>query len=903
MKLEEVKEMAYNHLPVKKVIKRDGRIVDFDRGRIREAVRKAMVQVNMYDESTLEKVVNHVLKMIAEKFGEERMPHVEEIQDIVELTLVKFDLYEVAKAYILYRKEREKIREEKKRILEKEYVDEVDKAFSVNALRLMSSRYLLRDEKGRLKEGPKEMFKRVAALIVIPDILYDQEVYHKDGGQPIHPKEEFDIDYWEGKLGLGRKSNGELEVTWNRWHLERMKYLYDELNSQGCIKVSWTSFLRMLRDGLFEKYYSNYLQYYKLMVEKKFMPNSPTLFNAGARLNQLSACFVLDIDDNIESIMDASKEAAIIFKSGGGVGINYSKLRPEGDLVFSTYGVASGPVSFMRIIDTVTEVVKQGGKRRGANMGILEVWHPDIETFIHCKEKEGFLENFNISVMITPDFWKYYEERKPYPLKNPRDGSIWKTIDPVRLFRELAEAAWKTADPGVLFLDNINKHNPFREFLGDIRATNPCGEQPLYYYESCNLGSINLYAFVKRSGDKNEVDWDSLRETVEWSVKFLDNVIDVNKYPLEIIEYKTKRSRRIGLGIMGLADMFFALGIPYNSEQGFNMMSRLMEFIVFHAYKTSIRLAEERGVFPLYHQSSYTEGVFPIEGFYHVEWWTLPWDKLAEELKKKGIRNSHVATVAPTGSISMLTDTSSGLEPQFALVYEKRVTVGTFFYTDLEFERQIRERGLFNENILKKVADNGGSVQGLEEIPEDLRRVFLVAYDIPWWDHIRAQYEIHKWVDASVSKTINMPAWVTVEDVMKAYLFAYRLGLKGITVYRDTSKSMQVLVTPSQRINKYITLTPNKTLELMQRLGIEPPNMKNELKEKTYGKHVEKPGIKLILSEVGGSNVAIMEERRSELKTPSMKLEKCPSCESINLAYQEGCTRCLDCGWASCVAS
>jgi ribonucleoside-diphosphate reductase alpha chain len=1265
--------MEYNVYPVRKVIKRDGRVVDFDENRIREAVRKAMVHVNMYDEVTLKQVVDYILKIIAEKFGSERIPHVEEIQDIVELTLVKFDLYEVAKAYIIYRKEREKIREEKKRILEKSYVDEVDKVFSVNALRLMASRYLLRDEKGKLVEGPKEMFKRVAALIVIPDILYDPQVYDISGSQQPHPWEDFDIDAWSGKLGLGRLPNGEFDFKWNRWHLERMKNLYDELNSNGHMRVPWAVFLKMLIDGFFEKYHSNCLQYYKLMVDKKFMPNSPTLFNAGTRLGQLSACFVLDIDDDIESIMNAAKDAAIIFKSGGGVGINYSKLRPEGDLVFSTFGVASGPVSFMRIIDTVTDVVKQGGKRRGANMGILEIWHPDIETFIHSKEKENFLENFNISVLITPEFWKYYEEKKPFPLRNPRDGTVWRTVDPERLFREIAEAAWRTADPGVLFLDNINKHNIFKRFLGDIRSTNPCitgdmriptsiglvklselyslyhsgkdvevlsdnralqyniitiphgilsreycapgtslrkavkvvktgikpvyqvitehgyvlkatedhmiltrrgwvplrelkigdelmiqsgeggfgkigseglgrilgwfvgdssisgnrvtlwfyckdgkialdlardihnifqlkvnvkraedgdalfitsrklyrwltelgilnrlrvpeivfkgtremqkgflqalftangkvdtgnrgcsirltsisidllrdiqllllnfgivskihenrseaqlrilsnrrgrrklykhqayhelsidkqnvnlfaekigfldkgkqrkliywikkkrnsdvekyitrvkkveyvgleevyditepitnsfiangvsvhncGEQPLYTYESCNLGSINLYAFVRKVRGKYDVDWDSLREAVKWSIKFLDNVIDVNKYPLEQIEYKTKRSRRVGLGVMGMADMLFALGIPYNSEEGFQMMSKIMEFIAFHAYKTSIELAGERGVFPLYDQSDYPKGVFPIEGFNHPEWWTLPWRELAGELKKKGIRNSHVTTVAPTGSISMLLDVSSGLEPQFALVYEKRVTVGTFFYTDIEFEKQLKERGLLNESILKKVAENGGSVQGLEEIPEDIRKVFLVAYDIPWWDHIRAQYEIQKWVDASVSKTINMPAWVTVEDVMKAYIFAYKLGLKGITIYRDTSKAAQVLVTPSQRLSKYIALTPNKTLELMKQLGIEPPRIHNESKEKSS--EVSKPGVKLIITEIGGAEVAVEEEKKSMLKPSTRRVEKCPVCESINLIYQEGCLKCLDCGWANCV--
>ena len=880
--------------PVKKVVKRDGRVVDFDARRIREAIRKAMVHVGAYDEKTLNRVVSHVLSLIAEKYGAEKTPHVEEIQDIVELSLVKFDLYEVAKAYILYRKERERIREEKKKILEKDYVDEVDKAFSLNALRLMASRYLLKDEKGKLREGPKQMFQRVAALMVIPDILHDPEIFDKDGGQPKHPKEDFDPAQWENKLGLGRNSNGGYEVSWNRWHLERMKALYDELNEKNSMRVPWSVLLKMLSEGRFEKYHKQCRKYYELMVEKKFMPNSPTLFNAGARLGQLSACFVLDIDDNIESIMDAARDAAVIFKSGGGIGINYSKLRPEGDLVFSTFGVASGPVSFMRIIDTVTEVVKQGGKRRGANMGILESWHPDIETFIHSKEKEGFLENFNISVMLDEKFWEYYEKGEPYPLINPRDGKVWKKVDPRRLFRELAEAAWRTADPGVLFLDNINKHNPFRETMGPVRSTNPCAEQPLYPYESCNLGSINVYAFVRRRENGEAwFDWDALEDAVRTATRFLDNVIDVNKYPIPQIEYRTKMSRRIGLGIMGVADVLYALRIPYNSEEGFSFMSRLMEFIAYHAYMESVRLAEDRGSFPLYWQSTYPKGELPIEGFHHPEWWTMDWRKLSNLVKEKGIRNSHVTTVAPTGSISMLVDVSSGLEPQFALVYEKHVTVGTFYYVDVEFERQMKERGLYSDQLLKKISENGGSVQGLEEVPEDVRKVFLVAYDIPWWDHVRAQYEVQKWVDASVSKTINMPAWVTVDDVLKAYLFAYKLGLKGITIYRDTSKSSQVLVTPSQRLNKYVALTPNKTLEMMRAVGIEPPRI--------GGESGEEPRKKIVQLVYAAEKEGGLEEGKEATEHPTIKIERCPTCNSLNLVYQEGCVRCLDCGWSSCM--
>ncbi len=883
--------------PVKRVIKRDGRLVDFDPMRIREAIRKAMVHVNRYDEKSLNKVVDHVLRIIAEKYGAEKVPHVEEIQDIVELSLVKFDLYEVAKAYILYRKERERIREEKKKILEKDYVDEVDKSFSLNALRLMASRYLMKDEKGKLRETPKQMFQRVAALIVISDILHDPKVFDKDFSQREHPCEEFSPESFEGKFGLGRRPDGSYEISWNKWHLERMKALYDELNKERAMKCSWSVFLKMLEEGEFEKYYQNFLQYYELMVSKRFMPNSPTLFNAGSRLGQLSACFVLHIDDNLESIMEASKDAALIFKSGGGVGINYSRLRPEGDIVFSTFGVASGPVSFMRIIDTVTEVVKQGGKRRGANMGILEIWHPDIEIFIRSKEREGFLENFNISVLITPDFWKHYEEGKPYPLRNPRDGKVWRTVDPARLLRMIAEMAWKTGDPGVLFQENMNKRNIFLEKLGTIRSTNPCGEQPLYPFESCNLGSINVYAFVKYGDEGPYLDWEGLAEAVRLAVRFLDNVIDVNKYPLEQIEYRTKRSRRIGLGVMGLADALFALRIPYNSEEGFSFMSKLSEFIAYHAYLASVELAKERGPFPLFWESSYPKGELPIEGFYHPEQWNLDWNRLVEEIKKHGIRNSHLTTVAPTGSISMLVDVSSGLEPQFALVYEKRVTVGTFYYVDVEFERQLKERGLLNDAILKKVAENGGSVQGLEEIPDDMKKVFLVAYDIPWWDHVRAQYEFQRWVDASVSKTINMPAWVSVEDILKAYLFAYKLGLKGITIYRDTSKSAQVLVTPSQRSARYVALTPNKTLELMKSLGIELPRIGAE-----EVNDVERKKRMLQVIYAGGEesgSVGSKVEKRS--KYPTARYEECPECGSPNLHYQEGCVRCLDCGWTSCL--
>lgn len=877
---------------VKKVVKRDGRVVDFDPSRIENAVKKAMISVRKYDDSMLRSVVSYVLRMIDERFGESGVyPHVEEIQDIVELALVKHGLYEVAKAYILYRKERENIRKEKMLLLERDYIDEVDKSLSLNAIKLLVSRYLLRDENGKLIEGPKQMFQRVAALVVIPDILYDERIFDKDAKQRVHEFEEFNPALWRHKVGLGKNNSG-YAITWNEYHLERMKSLYDELNSQGKMKVSWSQFWDMLLKGEFDQYYANYLKYYNLMVEKKFLPNSPTLFNAGARLGQLSACFVLDINDDIESIMDTAKDAAIIFKSGGGVGVNFSKLRPEGDIVFSTRGVASGPVSFMRIIDTVTDVIKQGGKRRGANMGILEIWHPDIEKFISSKISETAFINYNISVMITPDFWEYYESGKLYPLRNPRDGKVWKEIDPKKLFHMIAEMAWRTGDPGVIFFDNINKRNVLKKALGYVRCTNPCGEEPLYPYESCNLGSLNLYAFVDFENNRAVFNWEKFREAVIVAAHFLDNIIDVNKYPTKKINDATKLTRKIGLGYMGLADALFALKIPYNSEEGFSFIRRVTENLTYYAMKASIERAKERGTFPIYKQTSYVDGEMPFDGFYHREYWTLDWDELAKEIAKYGIRNAEVSTIAPTGSISMIFDVSSGLEPQFALVYEKRVTVGTFFYTDIEFERQLKERGLYDEKILKKISDNGGSVQGIEEIPEDMRRVFLVAYDIPWWDHIRAEAEAKIWICASISKTINMPNWVTIEDVEKAYLFSYKLGLKSITIYRDGSKSTQVLVTPSQRTGAYIALTENNTLKLMQSLGIDITNLLNV---RGSAKEVEKNVIK-----TRGLDTAFVLEPKPKEKG---KIDTCPECGSKRLIFEDDCIKCLDCGWTACPVS
>ena len=752
------------------VVKRDGRLEPFDGSRIEKAVLGAMREVGYIDGEAASSVRQEVWEILSRK-GVGQV-HVEEIQDLVELGLMRLGLYEVAKAYILYRKRREAERVEKKKVLEgREPRRWTKKYLSVNAVRLLASRYLLKDRDGKLIEDPEGMVLRVCSAVAAA---------------------EAGLGPFDRPIPDDFVRNSYIDQTIRRLSAHREGYF----NLPGKVVEAFNLFKT-------------------LFFEKRFIPNSPTLFNAGARLGQLSACFVLPMDDSLadteDSILQVIQKAALIFQTGGGVGINYSRLRPEGDIVTSSGGSASGPVSFMRLVDATADVIKQGGRRRAANMGVLEAWHPDIMKFVSCKERGGF-ENFNISVMTDQAFWDAYHLDKPYPLINPRTGQKVGEVRPRELVYEIARQAWATGDPGLLFKHHINKRNPLRGALGDIDAVNPCGEQPLYPYESCNLGSINLYEHVDRLSGK--IDWEKLRETVEIAVRFLDDVITVNRHPFHRLTQENLRHRRIGLGIMGLADMLYAMRIPYNSEEGFETMSRVMEFIAYHAYRTSANLAEERGTFPLFESSSYASGLLPVEGFHHPEWQRMDWKGLSE-LVKRGVRNSHVTTVAPTGSISMIYDVSSGLEPQFALVYEKHVTVGRFYYVDVELERQLKERGLYNDELLRKIAENGGSVQGLEEVPEDMQEVFVTAREIPWWDHLRAQFEIQKWVDAAVSKTINMPANATVEDVLNSYVTAERVGLKGITVFRDTSKGAQVLHA------KPVSATVARKNNTLQVLGIE----------------------------------------------------------------------------------
>jgi ribonucleoside-diphosphate reductase alpha chain len=545
---------------------------------------------------------------------------------------------------------------------------------SINAIRVLKRRYLLKDENGNLLETPLELFRRIARAIALDP----------------RSEEEF-------------------------------------LN---------------------------------ILANLEFLPNTPTLMNAGTEMGQLSACFVIPVEDSLVSIFDAVKSMALIQQSGGGTGFSFTHLRPRGDVVKSTKGVASGPVSFMRVFDTTTDIIKQGGKRRGANMGILRVDHPDIIEFITAKTKEGLLTNFNISVAVDDRFMDAVKADGDHELINPRNSEVVKKVKAQDIWNLIIKMAWKTGDPGVIFIDEINRHNPTPR-LGNMESTNPCGELPLLPFESCNLGSINLARMIQNGS----IDWEKLERTIVLGVRFLDNVIDINKYPLPQIEEITKSNRKIGLGVMGFADMLVRLGIPYDSDEAIKNAEEIMSFINEKSHSTSQTLAEERGVFPNFQGSIY----------------------------EKPMRNATTTTVAPTGTISIIAGCSSGIEPLFAVSYVRNVLEGTkLIEVNPYFEAVAKMRGFYSEELMMKIAKTG-TLAGIEEIPDDVKRVFVTAFDIaPVW-HVRMQAAFQKHCDNAVSKTINFRNDVDIKEVEKAFMLAYELKCKGITAYRYGSKEQQVL--------------------------------------------------------------------------------------------------------------
>ncbi len=774
-----------------KVIKRNGKVEEFK-------LEKILSKLGLVPDEVIDGIVKDVTVN-----AKDNAIDTKSIADIVERNLIENslkypELMNLAKRYVLARIYNHVYGKGKW----KEF-DERDLLFTYNALKVLEARYLLKDPNTlRYIETPQMMFRRVAKFLASVERNYG--------------KSEEEVRKFEER-------------------------------------------------------------FYEIMSNLKFVPNTPTLMNSATKLGILSACFVVPVRDsmttpNNEGIYDALRAMAVIHQQGGGTGFDFSELRPKGDIVASTAGVASGPISFMRVFDVSTDVVKQGGKRRGANMGVMHVWHPDIEDFIKSKSgelKDTQLQNFNISVGVYDYFMKAIERGDSVPLVNPRktkipgteweyyivkarnyideewvqeeiikeleehnwsiwldqskiitvdeamviaekEGAIVKWINAKKLFDEIVRGAWDSGDPGLLFIDTINRRHP-TWYLGKINATNPCGEEPLLPWESCNLGSINLEKFVVERDGKAFIDWDGLAETVKYAVRFLDNVIDANRYPLKQIEEATKRTRKVGLGVMGFARMLIKLGIPYDSVDALYLSYQLAKFIYYHAFETSIELAKEKGSFPAYDPALYHdiwESAKPFDELLKIakveyklspyvkeltkEVDKLDFSKLKELRMKYGLRNATVVSVAPTGTISIIAGTSSSIEPLFALAFVRNVAVGKFIEIDPLFLEYLRKYELDEPEVIQKVAETG-MIGDNAFMPRSLRRIFRTAHEVPPLYHVLHQACWQQWNDSGTSKTINLKTEEPVDTVADVYLLAWKLGIKGITVYRDKSKSQQVI--------------------------------------------------------------------------------------------------------------
>ena len=604
-------------------------------------------------------------------------------------------------------------------------------------------------------------------------------------------------------------------------------------------------------------------RFYNAITNCQFMPNSPTLMNAGRELGQLAACFVLPIEDSLEGIFETIKNTALIHQSGGGTGFSFLRLRPKNDVVHSTMGISSGPVSFMEVFNAATEAVKQGGTRRGANMGILRVDHPDILEFIDCKADNNKLNNFNISVAITDKFMEAYFNNEDYDLVNPHTKKTTGKLNAKFVFDKIVDSAWRNGEPGIVFIDTMNYDNPTPQ-IGAIESTNPCGEVPLLPYEACNLGSINLNKMVKENNDGTcSVDWDLLAKTTRTAIRFLDNIITINKYPLPQIAEMVNNNRKIGLGIMGWADMLMKIGISYASEQGTKLASQIIEFIDYESKCESIELSKERGRFANFEGSIYDSEYYLYNKYKNKSAGKISdeqWKELDNKIKKFGIRNATTTCIAPTGTISMIAGASGGIEPLFGLVFSRLILDNTeMLEINPIFKNYMIKHNLYSEELMKKIAIDG-SIAHINNIPENVKKIFVTAHDVtPYW-HVKMQAAFQLHTDNAVSKTVNFVESATRDDIKETYILAYKSHLKGITVYRNNSRTFQ------------------------------PMNLKKE----------EKKSEKIIKEKIKNPEKTIQTEKNEEYNpSGEVKTIICPECGN-KIEMTEGCYICLNCGYSGC---
>ncbi len=816
--------------------------------------------------------------------------------------------FDVAKAYILYSEERAKLREEKKKMLEVKELTPVIKNFDKKSLFVLKERYLkaTKEKVGDDKiiihptETPDEMFERVAKTVSIVDFLY--EFTKDDGLSCVIPLHISSPDY---KTFYSQNHEFFDKYNLNEYHVERLIYLCFQLNISNVLSdiENKDPVVLDLFDSIFGKD-GTWELYYNGLINQEFMFNTPVLMNFGRPLGGGNACFVLEAEDDLESIMTTcAVRTSKIFKKAGGFGINGSNWRPQGDSVGDIEDASSGPISWLEIVDKVTDVIKSGTGRRGANMGILEYWHPDILNFIKAKTVAGKLENFNVSVGLDDDFWDAFMNDSKFNLVNPRNKKIWGQQSARGLIDLIAAHAHASAEPGLLYFSNTNRYNPFKDLFGPLKATNPCGEQYLYPNDSCTLASINLSKFVKE--EDRTFDFERFTSMCRLVTVGLDNVVSISKYPDEKIEETTKKFRRIGLGIMGLADMLFKMRIRYNSKEGFELMEKIAKTMHEESLKESILLAHDRGMafnwkrlIDNSNKKQFDLLQEKVQGKIDIP------EDLIDILNQHGIRNCWVGTEAPTGTISMIAGCTSGIEPLFGLYYMKKDANGNEYeYWNETFVKALKDEGIYSEQLLQKIIDNYSSCEGIDEIPKWIQETFVTAIGMHWADHVYAQSIWQKYVDNSISKTINFAKNATKEDIKEAYLLAYFLGCKGLSVYRDGSRHKQILhvkerpnsdpLVPSEYVKKFVREHFANMKEFIPSL-FEPYLI---LDNRNINANIT-----LTVDDVRNDVMdAMFLAYGAEGWIPNKQEEFYCKCGTM-LVIQEGCYSCPNCGFSKCDA-